>query len=178
MLAKFNDTAAFIQRFRFSRGFVLACKLTYATDHRVILIAISRHTRKRERCLYDTGDYPQIKSKPHFAFAVLTQQPKSSNIDHSQDSDGVRSKTDSTNHDDNVDPAVRENDTASGEENEERPKVLRSSSNDIQREQPLGRKSVLLLRLNDKLRQKLMENGESVTNSFRRHTELLEDKTP
>lgn len=79
------------------------------------------------------------------------------------------------NHD-NVDPVVLGNDAATDKVNEEHPTVVRSSSNNTQGERSLGKKSVLRLCANDKLRQKAMENRESIADSLRRRAELLKEK--
>lgn len=74
------------------------------------------------------------------------------------------------NHDDNVDQVVRANDATAGDVIDERPTVVPSSSNDIRGERLLGKKS--LLRLDDKLRKKAMENGESIANPLRRRADV------
>lgn len=186
--AKFDEVSADLQKFRESLRFIHSCNPTGVTEDGIFSMAVAKHLGKRTTMSYDAKDYPHDLWKSHLAFKILKTHPKYS--DDAVVSNIVAEQATEGNDDSvTISETLEINDSlnTSGEhiETEERIVVASSTGTEIStlesekegsKRRPLGKKSSLRLRANDRFREQSVRNGENIAASLQRRTELLEEK--
>lgn len=182
--AKFDEVAADIQKFRDALRLIRSSNPTGVTEGEIFSMEIYKHLGKRKVMSYDARSFPHSIWRNHLDFKAVRTHPK-----FSEDGSMYGGELNDIDRvgppligDDCVTPSSPQSDNpepASAAQVVEPPSQTSSTNGSVgctASKRPLGRKSELRLRANDKFREKAARSAEQIAESLQRRSELLEEK--